>query len=187
MSSSQGNSTHVVITIRGVQRFGSVRQSLKQIHEDRVHCVDTVPGSVDTRPSLQKTHLPDWDSVSTQPVSVSTLEPVSRTSFCANWDSSSCSSCCLSRRDQFGVVVLRLLFEPSCSVCESLNSRLFGVVVLRHWVCRHNVPIPRKEVLETGSSVDTLTGCVDTLSQSGKQVFWRLGLVSTLPGTVSTQ
>ncbi|MQM03493.1 hypothetical protein Taro_036275 [Colocasia esculenta] len=37
-------------------------QSLKQIHEDRVHCVDTVPGSVDTRPSLQKTHLPDWDT-----------------------------------------------------------------------------------------------------------------------------
>ncbi|MQL94923.1 hypothetical protein Taro_027583 [Colocasia esculenta] len=27
-------------------------QSLKQIHEDRVHCVDTVPGSVNTRPSL---------------------------------------------------------------------------------------------------------------------------------------
>ncbi|MQL87216.1 hypothetical protein Taro_019751 [Colocasia esculenta] len=61
-------------------------QSLKQIHENRVHCVDTVPGSVDTRPSLQKTHLPDWDSVSTQPVSVLTLEPSPRTSFCANWD-----------------------------------------------------------------------------------------------------
>ncbi|MQL85260.1 hypothetical protein Taro_017778 [Colocasia esculenta] len=40
-------------------------QSLKQIHEDMVHCVDTVPGSVDTRPSLQKTLLPDRDSVST--------------------------------------------------------------------------------------------------------------------------
>ncbi|MQM09748.1 hypothetical protein Taro_042623 [Colocasia esculenta] len=42
-------------------------QSLKQFHEDKVQCVDTVPGSVDTRPSLQKTQLPDWDSVSTQP------------------------------------------------------------------------------------------------------------------------
>ncbi|MQL68158.1 hypothetical protein Taro_000388, partial [Colocasia esculenta] len=40
-------------------------ESLKQFHEDRVHCVDTVPGSVDTSPSLQKTQLPDWDSVST--------------------------------------------------------------------------------------------------------------------------
>ncbi|MQM02826.1 hypothetical protein Taro_035596 [Colocasia esculenta] len=40
-------------------------QSLKQFHEDKVHCVDTVPDSVDTRPSLQKTQLPDWDSVST--------------------------------------------------------------------------------------------------------------------------
>ncbi|MQM07579.1 hypothetical protein Taro_040420, partial [Colocasia esculenta] len=44
-------------------------QSLKQIHEDRVHCVDTVPGSVDTRPNLQKTHLPDLDKKS--PVSLS--------------------------------------------------------------------------------------------------------------------
>ncbi|MQM19919.1 hypothetical protein Taro_052932, partial [Colocasia esculenta] len=50
------------------------------------------------------------------------------------------SLCGLSRRAQFGVVVLRLLFEPLCSVCESLNSRLcvepscsrlFGVVVLQ--------------------------------------------------------
>ncbi|MQL68687.1 hypothetical protein Taro_000949 [Colocasia esculenta] len=43
-------------------------ESLKLFHEDKVKCVDTVPGSVDTRPSLQKTQLPDWDSVSTQPV-----------------------------------------------------------------------------------------------------------------------
>ncbi|MQL83320.1 hypothetical protein Taro_015819 [Colocasia esculenta] len=34
--------------------------------------------------------------------------------------------------------------------------------------------------------VDTLTSCVDTLSRSGNWVFWNLGLVSTLPGTVST-
>ncbi|MQM19307.1 hypothetical protein Taro_052309 [Colocasia esculenta] len=44
---------------------------------------------------------------------------------------SSHSRCGLSRRAQFGVVLLRLLFEPSRSVCESLNSRLFGVVVLQ--------------------------------------------------------
>ncbi|MQL95164.1 hypothetical protein Taro_027823 [Colocasia esculenta] len=29
-------------------------------------CVDTAPGSVDTRPSSQETQLPDWDRVSTQ-------------------------------------------------------------------------------------------------------------------------
>ncbi|MQL97702.1 hypothetical protein Taro_030403, partial [Colocasia esculenta] len=44
---------------------------------------------------------------------------------------SSHSRCGLSRRAQFGVVVLLLLFEPSRSVCESLNSRLFGVIVLQ--------------------------------------------------------
>ncbi|MQL71275.1 hypothetical protein Taro_003579 [Colocasia esculenta] len=44
---------------------------------------------------------------------------------------SSHSRCGLSRRAQFRVVVLRLLFEPSRSVCESLNSRVFGVVVLQ--------------------------------------------------------
>ncbi|MQM15254.1 hypothetical protein Taro_048196, partial [Colocasia esculenta] len=37
---------------------------------------------------------------------------------------SSYSLCGLSRRAQFGVVVLQLLFEPSCSVCELLNSRV---------------------------------------------------------------
>ncbi|MQM23324.1 hypothetical protein Taro_056388 [Colocasia esculenta] len=41
-------------------------------------------------------------------------------------------------------------------------------------------------LLGTGSSVDTLTGCVNKLSQSGNWVFWNLGLVSTLPGAVST-
>ncbi|MQL85778.1 hypothetical protein Taro_018294 [Colocasia esculenta] len=39
--------------------------SLKEIHEDRVQCVDTASECVDTRSSLQKTQLPDWDSVST--------------------------------------------------------------------------------------------------------------------------
>ncbi|MQM22000.1 hypothetical protein Taro_055047 [Colocasia esculenta] len=37
--------------------------SLKQIHEDRVQCVDTASECVDTRPSLQKTQLPNWDNV----------------------------------------------------------------------------------------------------------------------------
>ncbi|MQM00857.1 hypothetical protein Taro_033605 [Colocasia esculenta] len=40
-------------------------ESLKLFHEDRVKCVDTAPGSVDTRPSSQETQLPDWDRVST--------------------------------------------------------------------------------------------------------------------------
>ncbi|MQL90829.1 hypothetical protein Taro_023421 [Colocasia esculenta] len=62
-------------------------QSLKKIHEDGVHCVDIVPGSVDTRPSLQKSLLPYWDSVSTQPVSVLTLEPSPRRPVLWNWDS----------------------------------------------------------------------------------------------------
>ncbi|MQM14650.1 hypothetical protein Taro_047584 [Colocasia esculenta] len=34
-----------------------------------VKCVDTATGSVDTSPRFQKTQLPDWDSVSTQPAS----------------------------------------------------------------------------------------------------------------------
>ncbi|MQL90683.1 hypothetical protein Taro_023280 [Colocasia esculenta] len=62
-------------------------KSLKLFHEDRVKCVDTVPGSVDTRPSLQKTQLLDWDSVSTQPVAVSTLDPASRRHALHKWDS----------------------------------------------------------------------------------------------------
>ncbi|MQM00251.1 hypothetical protein Taro_032983 [Colocasia esculenta] len=50
---------------------------------DRVKCVDTVHGRVDTRPSFQEIHLSDWDSVSTQSVVVSTLDPASRRPFCA--------------------------------------------------------------------------------------------------------
>ncbi|MQL74701.1 hypothetical protein Taro_007074, partial [Colocasia esculenta] len=49
-------------------------ESLKVFHEDRVKCVDTAPGSVDTSPRFQKTQLPDWDSVSTQPVSYPTQD-----------------------------------------------------------------------------------------------------------------
>ncbi|MQM13412.1 hypothetical protein Taro_046337 [Colocasia esculenta] len=41
-------------------------KSMKVFHEDRVKCVDTAPGSVDTCPRFQKTKLLDWDSVSTQ-------------------------------------------------------------------------------------------------------------------------
>ncbi|MQL99521.1 hypothetical protein Taro_032245 [Colocasia esculenta] len=50
--------------------------------DTRVKYVDTVPGSFDTRPSLQKTQLPDRDSVSTQPVAMSTLDLVSRRPSC---------------------------------------------------------------------------------------------------------
>ncbi|MQM11320.1 hypothetical protein Taro_044227 [Colocasia esculenta] len=61
-----------------------------------VKCVDTAPGSVDTRPSLQKTQLPDWDSVSTQLVAVSTLDPSPRRPFLDNWDSVSTHSVVVS-------------------------------------------------------------------------------------------
>ncbi|MQL88084.1 hypothetical protein Taro_020632, partial [Colocasia esculenta] len=62
--------------------------------------------------------------------------------------------------------MLRLLFEPSCSVCESLNSRLcvepscsrvLGVIVLRFTQICH-------------SGVDTVHLCVDTSSLSQKPV-----------------
>ncbi|MQM11467.1 hypothetical protein Taro_044374 [Colocasia esculenta] len=79
-------STHpLVVSTLGTYNFchGSVdtpiggvdtgSESLKQFREDRVKCVDTAPGSVDTSPRFQKTQLPDWDSVSTEPVVVSTL------------------------------------------------------------------------------------------------------------------
>ncbi|MQL76564.1 hypothetical protein Taro_008953 [Colocasia esculenta] len=80
-------------------------ESLKVFHEDRVKCVDTVPGSVDTSPSLQKTQLPDWDSVSTQPVAdsvstqpvaVSTLVSAPRSSVLRKWDSVSTHSLVVS-------------------------------------------------------------------------------------------
>ncbi|MQL95869.1 hypothetical protein Taro_028539, partial [Colocasia esculenta] len=46
--------------------------------------------------------------------------------------------------------------------------------------------LSKKGLLEAGSSVDTTRDCVDTLSQSGNWVSWELGLVSTVPGAVST-
>ncbi|MQL82500.1 hypothetical protein Taro_014973, partial [Colocasia esculenta] len=73
-----------VDTVPGSVDTGS--ESLKQFHEDRVHCVDTVLGSVDTSPSLQKTQLPDWDSVSTQSQAVSTLVSVPRRTILQKWD-----------------------------------------------------------------------------------------------------
>ncbi|MQL91197.1 hypothetical protein Taro_023800 [Colocasia esculenta] len=85
-------------------------ESLKVFHEDRVKCVDTALGSVDTSPRFQKTQLPDWDSVSTQPktqlpdwdsvstqpVSVSTLVPSPRRLVLCNWDSVSTHSVTVS-------------------------------------------------------------------------------------------
>ncbi|MQM20835.1 hypothetical protein Taro_053863 [Colocasia esculenta] len=94
--------------VEGVYRFchGSVdtlidgvdtgSESLKLFHEDRVKCVDTAPGSVDTSPSLQKTQLPDWDSVSTQPVAVSTLVSAPRRPILHKWDSVSTHSLVVS-------------------------------------------------------------------------------------------
>ncbi|MQM20544.1 hypothetical protein Taro_053565 [Colocasia esculenta] len=41
------------------------------------------------------------------------------------------------------------------------------------------VTVTYEIVTTDGSSVDTATGCVDTLSQSGNWVFWRLGLLET--------
>ncbi|MQM08822.1 hypothetical protein Taro_041678 [Colocasia esculenta] len=55
-------------------------------------CVDTTPGSLDTRPSSQETQLPNWDKVSTQSLVVSTLDPASRRPFLDNWDSVSTHS-----------------------------------------------------------------------------------------------
>ncbi|MQM21305.1 hypothetical protein Taro_054343 [Colocasia esculenta] len=77
-----------------------------------------VPDSDDTSPSLQKTQLPDCDSVSTQSQAVSTLVSVPRRTVLQKWDSvsrhslvgleSSCSGCFLSRRAQG-------CLESSCS------------------------------------------------------------------------
>ncbi|MQM03272.1 hypothetical protein Taro_036050, partial [Colocasia esculenta] len=49
--------------------------------------VDTRVKCVDTRPSFQEIHLSEWDSVSTQSVVVSTLDPASRRPSLHNWDS----------------------------------------------------------------------------------------------------
>ncbi|MQM23071.1 hypothetical protein Taro_056132 [Colocasia esculenta] len=53
-------------------------------------------GSVDTSPSLQKTQLPDWDSVSTQSQAVSTLVSVPRRTVLQKWDSVSTHSLVVS-------------------------------------------------------------------------------------------
>ncbi|MQM05516.1 hypothetical protein Taro_038327 [Colocasia esculenta] len=106
-SSPEHKSSHGSIR-SGVYRFchGSVdtpiggvdtgSESLKVFHEDRVKCVDTAPGSVNTSPRFQKTQLPDWGSVSTQPVSVSILVPSPRRPVLCNWDSVSTHSVTVS-------------------------------------------------------------------------------------------
>ncbi|MQL68681.1 hypothetical protein Taro_000963 [Colocasia esculenta] len=74
----------------------TVSEFLKLFHEIRVKCVDTVHGRVDTRPSSQQTQLLDWDSVSIQPVAVSTLDPASRRPGLRKWDSVSTHSLVVS-------------------------------------------------------------------------------------------
>ncbi|MQL98968.1 hypothetical protein Taro_031689 [Colocasia esculenta] len=85
------------------------------------------------------------------------------------------------------------LWPPKSFFWKCMGSLAFGVQGT--WVdcvnptreCVDTLSHLRKTgLLGTGSSVDTLTGYVDTLSQSGNWVFWNLGLVSTLPGAVST-
>ncbi|MQL76063.1 hypothetical protein Taro_008438 [Colocasia esculenta] len=57
---------------------------------------------------------------------------------------------------------------------------LFPLGYKEHGECVDTLSHLRKTgLLGTRSSVNTLTGCVDTLSQSGNWVFWNLGLVST--------
>ncbi|MQL97004.1 hypothetical protein Taro_029689, partial [Colocasia esculenta] len=58
--------------------------------------VDTLNGQIDTSPRFQKTQLPDWDSVSTLPVSVSTLDPVPRIPVLRKWNSVSTHSLVVS-------------------------------------------------------------------------------------------
>ncbi|MQL97026.1 hypothetical protein Taro_029711 [Colocasia esculenta] len=67
----------------------------------------------------------------------------------------------------------KLKFQPEC-----VNTTTECVDTLSH--------LRKKGLLDAGSSVDTTTECVDTLSQSDKRISWKLGLVSTLPLTVST-
>ncbi|MQL98904.1 hypothetical protein Taro_031620 [Colocasia esculenta] len=61
-----------------------------------VKCVDTVNGSVATRPNFQEIRLSNWDSVSTHSVVVSTLDPASRRPFLRKWDSVSTHSVVVS-------------------------------------------------------------------------------------------
>ncbi|MQL75949.1 hypothetical protein Taro_008333 [Colocasia esculenta] len=106
--------------------------------ESKLNGVDTRPSQVDTRGSSQRTLSTGLYSRSTPDAVVSTLEgfprrpilrivyrvstldQVSRRALVCE---SSHSLCGLSRRAQFGVVVLQVFLESSCS-------RVFGVVVL---------------------------------------------------------
>ncbi|MQL70571.1 hypothetical protein Taro_002888 [Colocasia esculenta] len=83
--------------MEGVYRFchGSVDTPIDRV-DTGVKCVDTAPCSVDISPSLQKTQLPDWDSVSTQPVAVPTLVSAPRRPVLRKWDSVSTHSLVVS-------------------------------------------------------------------------------------------
>ncbi|MQL80874.1 hypothetical protein Taro_013321 [Colocasia esculenta] len=97
---------------------------------------------------------------------------------------SSHSLCGLSRRAQFGVVVLRVLFEPLCSVwlynfCHGgVDTSLGGV---------DTGSLSQKQSLKTGSScVDTLNGGVDTSSNFQEIILPTWDRVSTQSVVVST-
>ncbi|MQM21039.1 hypothetical protein Taro_054070 [Colocasia esculenta] len=142
-----------------------------------VKCVDTVHGRVDTRPSFQENQLSNWDSVSTQLVVVSTLDPASRRPFFA----------------QLGYCVDTL----SGSV-DTLRLKSQLMFYLDTWLPRDT------SVDTTWASVDTLSQnspdgvlgrpLVSTLLELvsthcprlSRRLFWELSLVSTLPEIVST-
>ncbi|MQL72060.1 hypothetical protein Taro_004384 [Colocasia esculenta] len=103
-------------TINGVDIMA---QSKGRNVKKRSTSVDTSPGQVDTRDRSQRNMLTGFHLRSTLNQIV-VCEPSSSVVY-----ESSYSLCGLSHRAQFGVVILRLLFEPSCSIW----SRLTPVVV----------------------------------------------------------
>ncbi|MQL79574.1 hypothetical protein Taro_012012 [Colocasia esculenta] len=113
---------------------------------------------------------------------------------------SSHSLCGLSRRAQFGVVVLRLLFESSCSVW---SRRAPGILVVNFTDEGFMTKTIRKDLSKCGSQnqldqqaedVDTSSGQVDTssrfqktqLPEKGGQVDTSSGQVDTSSGQVDT-
>ncbi|MQL98451.1 hypothetical protein Taro_031159 [Colocasia esculenta] len=80
---------------RGAEQHRQGKKKEKK-RRSSVKCVDTVHGRADTRPSLQKTQFPNWDSVSTQPVVVSTLVSAPRRPVLRKWDSVSTHSLVVS-------------------------------------------------------------------------------------------
>ncbi|MQL79113.1 hypothetical protein Taro_011552 [Colocasia esculenta] len=108
--------------------------------------VDTRSKQVDTSPRFRKTQFPDWDS---------RFCTLSRRALVCE---SSYSLCGLSRRAQSGVVVLRLVFGVVVLqvFLESSCSRVFGVAVL---------------LCELYSGVDTRSKQVDTSPRFQKTQF----------------